>query len=70
MTNEEKAHLLILNMKRSIELLEETFIQKERKIARQNPELKAKMHEVRRDSIALEKIMYPDWTTQYNARRD
>jgi hypothetical protein len=61
MTNEEKAKLLVLNMKRCIEIIESPGFGTSPRWDNRHAELKAKMHEVRRDSIALEKIMYPDW---------
>lgn len=59
MTNEEKVALLALNMKRCIEIMAQEDFKAES--GNGNAELKAKMHEVRRDSIHLEKVMYPDW---------
>lgn len=68
MTNEEKAKLLVLNMKRCIELLEVIVntTSKQPNFSMRynegNAELKAKMHEVRRDSLYFQKIMYPDFS--------
>lgn len=67
MTNEEKAKLLILNMKRCIKLLEDIASASSKqpnfsiRFNEGNAELKAKMHEIRRDSLYFQKIMYPDW---------
>lgn len=61
MTNEERVALLALNMKRCIEIMAHEDFRAEPNYVSDNAELKAKMHEVRRDSIHLEKLMYPDF---------
>lgn len=62
MTNEERVELLIAEMKRCIEIMEDPKFHTRHSGTRLHSEIKAKMHEVRRDSIALEKILYPDFS--------
>jgi len=67
MTNEEKKQLLILNMKRCLELMEALDFKftKETWRDKGNAELKSKLREVRRDSVELERIMYPKFEHIY-----
>lgn len=70
MKDAERALSLQLQFKRAIELLDGVIEESEKNPDREgkiysfyddSAELKAKMHEIRRDSKKLEKIIYPDY---------